>query len=125
MFFLADNPFIILALSLDIGGAVYNHWGKETCDAAGAQVLYKGIIVSSDHGKGGAASIVCFTGKPEEDDDTKLMTKHHRLIKNTFLKKGVAIYRGNLMPFTNLQCMRKDHANITDRKSFFVFARAA
>lgn len=69
------------ALSLDIGGAVYNHWGKETCDAAGAEVLYKGIIASGDRLKGGATSVVCFTSEPEIDEDTKNFKRHHRLVK--------------------------------------------
>lgn len=66
------------SLSLDIGGATYIHWGQETCDSDAAVVLYKGILASTDRVKGGAASIICLTNEPQEDEYTKTFKRHHR-----------------------------------------------
>lgn len=65
-------------LSMDVGGATYTHWGRETCDTVGAQVLYKGVMASTDRIKGGSASVICFSNDPQEDEDTKLVKRHHR-----------------------------------------------
>lgn len=72
--------FFVLALSLDIGGATYVHWGQDVCSTTGSQILHKGILASTDRVKGGAATIICLNSDLEIDKDTKDFKKHHKYV---------------------------------------------
>ncbi|CAL1275489.1 unnamed protein product [Larinioides sclopetarius] len=66
------------ALSLDVGGATYVHWGQDRCEGQRVQTIQKGIIASTDQIKGGSSSIICLADDPEWDDDTAPYKRHHR-----------------------------------------------
>lgn len=78
---LFTNSSCLLALSTDVGGATYIHWGQETCDAEGAEILHKGILASTDRVRGGAANIICLTSNLQNDDTAKNFKRHHRSVK--------------------------------------------
>lgn len=61
---------------MDVGGAVFTHWGQDTCDNQGA--LLKGIMASTDRIKGGSANIICLTSEIQEDEGMKDIKRHHR-----------------------------------------------
>ncbi|GFX68836.1 uncharacterized protein TNCV_3865351 [Trichonephila clavipes] len=66
------------ALTLDVGGAMYTHWGQPNCESQGAQTMLSGVIASTDQIKGGSSNIICLTNDPQHDPDTAPYKKHHR-----------------------------------------------